>query len=105
MNPASTPALGPLSVVMSAHNDTNYVGSDVRLLCMVTGDGDVTTQWTKNGVPVIFDDRIKMTPEEELFIEDVVPEDEGTYRCTATRGTESVSVEAQIRIAGKPALI
>ena len=88
-------------MLMTGQNKTHNVGGDVRLLCIVTGDGDVRTTWTKDGQDVAYDGRVKTTAEGELLIEDVVHEDEGTYRCTATRGRETTYVETGVRVAGE----
>lgn len=99
------PTPGPMTIFLSANNETHEVGSDVRLMCMTTGDGDITVTWSHDGQPVFFDDRVKTTAEGELLIEDVVPEDQGVYRCTASRWPESIHAETTVKVAGKEMLL
>ena len=96
--------LGPLSVVMAAHNTTYTAGGFIRLLCIVTGRGNIVTSWTKDGAALTLDDRVTTNAEGELTLDEVVPADSGMYRCTATRGAQSVHVEAQIQVTGQSAL-
>jgi hypothetical protein len=79
---------GPFMVNIAPHNMTVEVGLDLRLVCEVTGDlTDVSIQWVKDGFPLLEDgdDRIKVTPQGELLIEDMMKSDEGKYTCSATR--------------------
>ena len=95
--------LGPFKVKIAAHNKTIGIGSDMRLVCEVTGDlTDVTIHWSKDGFPLLDDedDRIKITLEGELLIEDMMKSDEGRYTCTAKRFHSKISKSTTIYTQG-----
>ena len=73
----------------------------MRLLCLVSGEGDIKITWSRDDVAMVFSDRIKSTVVGELLIEDILPEDAGVYRCSATRNNESVHVETEVVVSGK----
>ena len=69
----------------------------------MTGDlTDVTVHWSKDGFPLLDDDddRIKITPEGELLIDDMMKSDEGKYTCTAKRFQAKISKSTTIYTQG-----
>ena len=90
-------------VNIAPHNMTIAVGSDLRLVCEATGDlMDVAIRWLKDGFPLLEDgdDRITVTPQGELLVEDMMKSDDGKYTCSASRYESETSKSTTIYTEG-----
>ncbi|GAB5572999.1 papilin isoform X4 [Prionailurus iriomotensis] len=78
-------------------------GDTARLLCVVTGES-VNIRWSRNGLPVRADGhRVYQSPDGTLLIHNLQPRDEGSYTCSAYRGSQAVSRSTEVKV-GPPAL-
>ncbi|XP_027945697.1 papilin isoform X1 [Eumetopias jubatus] len=73
-------------------------GDTARLLCVVTGES-VNIRWSRNGLPVRADGhRIHQSPDGTLLIHNLQARDEGSYTCSAYRGSQAVSRSTEVKL-------
>ncbi|XP_045865199.1 papilin isoform X2 [Meles meles] len=73
-------------------------GDTARLLCVVTGES-VNIRWSRNGLPVRADGRrVHQSPDGTLLIHNLQAGDEGSYTCSAYRGSQAVSRSTDVRV-------
>ncbi|XP_004754894.2 papilin isoform X5 [Mustela putorius furo] len=73
-------------------------GDTARLLCVVTGES-VNIRWSRNGLPVRADGhRVYQSPDGTLLIHNLQARDEGSYTCSAYRGSQAVSRSTDVRV-------
>ncbi|KHN78733.1 Muscle M-line assembly protein unc-89 [Toxocara canis] len=82
---------------------TVFIGSSIELECKVAGDPTPQVKWSKDGAPIWDDPRYlweadTSTGVYKLKIENVMLDDEGTYRCVATNDAGSATTKAFLRI-------
>lgn len=74
-------------------------GDTARLLCVVAGDS-VNIRWSRNGLPIQADGhRVHQSPDGTLLIHNLRPRDEGSYTCSAFRGSQAVSRSTEVKVA------
>uniref|UniRef100_G3NNX0 Papilin a, proteoglycan-like sulfated glycoprotein n=1 Tax=Gasterosteus aculeatus aculeatus TaxID=481459 RepID=G3NNX0_GASAC len=87
-----------LKITTAPNNIQVPEGTTALLPCVVSGD-NVNIGWSRNGIPVRPDGRnIQTSPDGSLILNDVKPQDEGTYTCNAYTGIYSVSATADVRV-------
>ncbi|XP_033706790.1 papilin isoform X2 [Tursiops truncatus] len=80
------------SMVMVPEGDT------ARLLCAVAGES-VNIRWSRNGLPVRADGhRVHQSPDGTLLIHNLQARDEGSYTCSAYRGSQAVSRSTEVKV-------
>ncbi|XP_059951868.1 papilin [Mesoplodon densirostris] len=73
-------------------------GDTARLLCAVAGES-VTIRWSRNGLPVRADGhRVHQSPDGTLLIHNLRARDEGSYTCSAYRGSQAVSRSTEVKV-------
>ncbi|XP_021574040.1 papilin [Carlito syrichta] len=73
-------------------------GDTARLLCVVTGE-HVNIRWSRNGLPVWADGRhVRQSPDGTLLIYNLQAGDEGSYTCSAYRGSQAVSRSTEVKL-------
>ncbi|XP_058511180.1 papilin [Ochotona princeps] len=73
-------------------------GDTARLQCAVAGEG-VNIRWSRNGVPVQADGhRVHQSPDGTLLIHNLQSRDEGSYTCSAYRGSQAVSRSTEVKV-------
>nr|XP_035973742.1 papilin isoform X7 [Halichoerus grypus] len=73
-------------------------GDTARLLCVVTGES-VNIRWSRNGLPVRADGhRVHQSPDGTLLIHNLQARDEGSYTCSAYRGSQAVSRSTEVKL-------
>ncbi|XP_021102348.1 papilin isoform X3 [Heterocephalus glaber] len=78
-------------------------GDTARLPCVV-GDESVNIRWSRNGVPVQADGRrVHQSPDGTLLIHNLRARDEGSYTCSAYRGSQAVSRSTEVKVAAPAA--
>ncbi|KAL8169501.1 UNVERIFIED_CONTAM: hypothetical protein K2H54_050460, partial [Gekko kuhli] len=76
-------------------------GENTQLRCSVTGN-NVNIRWSRNGVPVRADGHhVHMFHDGSLHINNVQIGDEGSYTCSAYRGSNSVSASTEVKVIRK----
>ncbi|KAF4017622.1 hypothetical protein G4228_009177 [Cervus hanglu yarkandensis] len=73
-------------------------GDTARLLCVVAGES-VNIRWSRNGLPVRADGhRVHQSPDGTLLIHNLRARDEGSYTCSAYRGSQAVSRSTEVKV-------
>ncbi|XP_063015214.1 papilin isoform X2 [Melospiza melodia melodia] len=73
-------------------------GGTAQLHCTVTGN-NVNIRWSRNGVPMWGDGHhIHLSQDGSLTISNVQEADEGSYTCSAYRGSSSVSASSEVKV-------
>ncbi|XP_026967505.1 papilin isoform X3 [Sagmatias obliquidens] len=73
-------------------------GDTARLLCAVAGES-VNIRWSRNGLPVRADGhRVHQSPDGTLLIHNLQARDEGSYTCSAYRGSQAVSRSTEVKV-------
>ncbi|XP_057881368.1 papilin [Melospiza georgiana] len=73
-------------------------GGTAQLHCTVTGN-NVNIRWSRNGVPIWGDGHhIHLSQDGSLTISNVQEADEGSYTCSAYRGSSSVSASSEVKV-------
>ncbi|KAM9646229.1 papilin isoform 2-T2 [Trichechus inunguis] len=72
-------------------------GDTARLLCVVAGES-VNIRWSRNGLPVRADGRVYQSPDGTLLIYNSRARDEGSYTCSAYRGSQAVSRSTEVKV-------
>ncbi|KAI4568408.1 hypothetical protein MJT46_008206 [Ovis ammon polii x Ovis aries] len=73
-------------------------GDTARLLCVVPGES-VNIRWSRNGLPVQADGhRVHQSPDGTLLIHNLRARDEGSYTCSAYRGSQAVSRSTEVKV-------
>ncbi|NWR13927.1 PPN protein, partial [Emberiza fucata] len=73
-------------------------GGTAQLHCTVTGN-NVNIRWSRNGVPMRGDGHhIHLSQDGSLTISNVQEADEGSYTCSAYRGSSSVSASSEVKV-------
>ncbi|KAE8573900.1 Putative twitchin [Halyomorpha halys] len=76
-------------------------GEQLVFTCKVLGDPEPQITWSKNDKPITSSDIIDLkyrNGEVTLTINEVFPEDEGTYVCCATNSLGSAKTEAKLKV-------
>ncbi|XP_012579846.1 PREDICTED: papilin [Condylura cristata] len=95
--------LGELTITGLPSTVTVPEGDTARLLCMVAGQS-VNVRWSRNGLPVQADGRrVHQSPDGTLLIHNLRARDEGSYTCSAYRGSQAVSRSTEVKMT-RPAL-
>ncbi|XP_051052278.1 papilin [Phodopus roborovskii] len=90
--------LGELTITGLPPSVTVPEGDTARLLCVVAGES-VTIRWSRNGLPVQADGhRVHQSPDGTLLIHNLRPRDEGSYTCSAYRGSQAVSRSTEVKV-------
>lgn len=79
-------------------------GEQLQWSCQVKGDADPQISWSKNGVVITSSDVIDLEYKKgtaTLTINEVFPEDEGVYICTATNCIGSVETKSKLSVKRK----
>lgn len=79
-------------------------GEQLVLQCEVTGDPEPQITWTKNGKAISSSEIMNLKYKNgiaKLTINEVYPEDEGLYACTATNSVGSTETKCNLKIKGK----
>lgn len=79
-------------------------GARLHLQCAVAGDPDPQITWSKNGKPISSSEIVDLKYKAgtaTLTINEVFPEDEGTYTCTATNSIGSTDTACRLTISRK----
>ncbi|XP_021509217.1 papilin isoform X1 [Meriones unguiculatus] len=91
--------LGELTITGLPPAVTVPEGDTARLLCVVPGES-VNIRWSRNGLPVQADGhRVHQSPDGTLLIHNLRPRDEGSYTCSAYRGSQAVSRSTEVKVA------
>ncbi|XP_075783381.1 papilin isoform X2 [Pelodiscus sinensis] len=94
--------LGELKITGLPPSLTVSEGENARLQCMVTGN-NVNVRWSRNGVPMRANGHhIHLSQDGSLMINNARPEDEGSYTCSAYRGSNSVSASTEVKVIKRP---
>ncbi|XP_046728282.1 hemicentin-1 isoform X2 [Silurus meridionalis] len=80
---------------------TAHVNQKVVLPCEVEGDTAPSVLWRKDGVPVVFNNRLVWLPDGSIRIESVQLSDAGHYYCSASNnvGSDQRSMELRVYVA------
>ncbi|EPY81240.1 hypothetical protein CB1_000743115 [Camelus ferus] len=90
--------LGELTITGLPSTMTVPEGDTARLLCVVTGES-VNIRWSRNGLPVRADGhRVHQSPDGTLLIYNLRARDEGSYTCSAYRGSQAVSRVTEVKV-------
>ncbi|KAM6202649.1 papilin [Rhynchocyon petersi] len=90
--------LGELTITGLPHTVTVPEGDTARLLCMVAGES-VNIRWSRNGLPVQADGHhVHQSPDGTLLIYNSRARDEGSYTCSAYRGSQAVSRSTEVKV-------
>ncbi|XP_057344319.1 LOW QUALITY PROTEIN: papilin [Manis pentadactyla] len=73
-------------------------GDTARLLCVVAGES-VNVRWSRNGLPLQANGRVHQSPDGTLLIHNLRARDEGSYTCSAYRGSQAVSRSTEVKVA------
>ncbi|MBZ3888170.1 Papilin, partial [Sciurus carolinensis] len=91
--------LGELTITGLPPTVTVPEGDTARLLCVVAGES-VNIRWSRNGLPVQADGhRIHQSSDGTLLIHNLRARDEGSYTCSAYRGSQAVSRSTEVKVA------
>uniref|UniRef100_A0A7M4FNH9 Papilin n=1 Tax=Crocodylus porosus TaxID=8502 RepID=A0A7M4FNH9_CROPO len=89
--------IGELRITGLLPSITVTEGEDTHLHCTVTGN-KATVRWSRNGVPVRADGHhIYLSQDGSLIINNAQAGDEGSYTCSAYRGSNSVSASTEVK--------
>ncbi|XP_037357738.1 papilin [Talpa occidentalis] len=95
--------LGELTITGLPSTMTVPEGDTARLLCTVAGQS-VNVRWSRNGLPVQADGhRVHQSPDGTLLIHNLRARDEGSYTCSAYRGSQAISRSTEVKMI-RPAL-
>lgn len=77
-----------------------YPGQIAYLSCKLATEDQVEVQWLKDEQPLVLDEsRMSVMPSGALEIDEVLPQDVGSYRCNATGfGQYRLSNKAQLTL-------
>uniref|UniRef100_A0A7M4FQK1 Papilin n=1 Tax=Crocodylus porosus TaxID=8502 RepID=A0A7M4FQK1_CROPO len=90
--------IGELRITGLLPSITVTEGEDTHLHCTVTGN-KATVRWSRNGVPVRADGHhIYLSQDGSLIINNAQAGDEGSYTCSAYRGSNSVSASTEVKV-------
>ncbi|XP_006865675.1 PREDICTED: papilin [Chrysochloris asiatica] len=90
--------LGELTITGLPDTVTVPEGDTARLSCVVAGES-VNIRWSRNGLPVWADGhRVHQSPDGTLVIYNTGASDEGSYTCSAYRGTQAVSRSTEMKV-------
>ncbi|KAL9849555.1 papilin isoform 1-T1 [Geothlypis trichas] len=90
--------LGELRITGLLPSITVPEGGTAQLHCTVTGN-NVNIRWSRNGVPMRGDGHhIHLSQDGSLTISNVQEADEGSYTCSAYRGSSSVSTSSEVKV-------
>nr|XP_044629884.1 papilin isoform X7 [Equus asinus] len=90
--------LGELTITGLPSTVTVPEGDTARLLCVVPGE-NVNIRWSRNGLPVWADGhRVHQSPDGTLLIHNLRARDEGSYTCSAYRGSQAVSRSTEVKV-------
>ncbi|NXE58816.1 PPN protein, partial [Calcarius ornatus] len=90
--------LGELRITGLLPSITVPEGGTAQLHCTVTGN-NVNIRWSRNGVPMRGDGHhIHLSQDGSLTISNVQEADEGSYTCSAYRGSSSVSASSEVKV-------
>ncbi|XP_058422857.1 papilin [Diceros bicornis minor] len=90
--------LGELTITGLPSTVTVTEGDTARLLCVVAGES-VNIRWSRNGLPVRADGhRVHQSPDGTLLIHNLRARDEGSYTCSAYRGSQAVSRSTEVKV-------
>ncbi|XP_058663289.1 papilin [Ammospiza caudacuta] len=90
--------LGELRITGLLPSITVPEGGTAQLHCTVTGN-NVNIRWSRNGVPMWGDGHhIHLSQDGSLTISNVQEADEGSYTCSAYRGSSSVSASSEVKV-------
>ncbi|XP_042636957.1 papilin [Orycteropus afer afer] len=90
--------LGELTITGLPSTVTVSEGDTARLLCVVAGES-VNIRWSRNGLPVRADGHhVHQSPDGTLLIYNSRARDEGSYTCSAYRGSQAVSRSTEVKV-------
>ncbi|KAG8507748.1 Papilin, partial [Galemys pyrenaicus] len=95
--------LGELTITGLPSTVTVPEGDTARLLCTVAGES-VNVRWSRNGLPVQADGhRVHQSRDGTLLIHNLRARDEGSYTCSAYRGSKAISRSTEVKMT-RPAM-
>uniref|UniRef100_G3SMX7 Papilin, proteoglycan like sulfated glycoprotein n=1 Tax=Loxodonta africana TaxID=9785 RepID=G3SMX7_LOXAF len=90
--------LGELTITGLPTTVTVPEGDTARLLCVVAGE-NVNIRWSRNGLPMRADGhRVHQAPDGTLLIYNLQARDEGSYTCSAYRGSQAASRSTEVKV-------
>ncbi|XP_019588925.2 papilin [Rhinolophus sinicus] len=90
--------LGELTITGLPSTVTVPEGDTARLLCVVAGES-VNIRWSRNGLPLWADGHhVRQSPDGTLLIHNLQARDEGSYTCSAYRGSQAVSRSTEVKV-------
>uniref|UniRef100_A0AC11BQX3 Hemicentin 1 n=1 Tax=Ovis aries TaxID=9940 RepID=A0AC11BQX3_SHEEP len=95
----------PPKVTVMPKNQSFTGGSEVSIMCSVTGYPKPKISWTMNDMFIMGSHRYRMTSEGNLFIKNAVPKDAGTYGCLASNSAGMDKQTSTLRYIEAPKLI
>ncbi|KAJ1074876.1 hypothetical protein K5549_020565, partial [Capra hircus] len=95
----------PPKVTVMPKNQSFTGGSEVSIMCSVTGYPKPKISWTMNDMFIMGSHRYKMTSEGNLFIKNAVPKDAGIYGCLASNSAGMDKQTSTLRYIEAPKLI
>ena len=76
-------------------------GEELKLICQTRSEPDISLEWSKDGDQIDADNSRIEIMENELNIKELRVADSGEYTCTASRGLDSVSATAIVKVKGQ----
>uniref|UniRef100_A0A8C2SL26 Hemicentin-1 n=1 Tax=Capra hircus TaxID=9925 RepID=A0A8C2SL26_CAPHI len=95
----------PPKVTVMPKNQSFTGGSEVSIMCSVTGYPKPKISWTMNDMFIMGSHRYRMTSEGNLFIKNAVPKDAGIYGCLASNSAGMDKQTSTLRYIEAPKLI
>lgn len=89
--------------IVPLHDLNIHDGEQLVLSCHVKGDPEPQITWSKNGKSISSSDIIDLKYRNgvaTLTINEVFPEDEGIFTCTATNSISAVETKCKLTIKG-----
>lgn len=91
----------PLSVKIEPQQVSLDVGKSTTLSCVASGYPISSVTWTKDGEPLIENDRVRLLTQYIVRIESIQREDKGMYQCFAKNNEEVAQGIAELKLGGK----
>jgi hypothetical protein len=96
----SLSVLGRMYVSLDKSEVMTDRGEELKLVCHSRSEPDISIEWSKDGSTIDESNSRIEVKENELFIKELRVADSGDYTCTASRGVDSVSATAVVKVKG-----